>query len=196
MKKALLAVDIQNDFVEGGALGCEGGKKVAADVKELIRESKKDGTYALHISTQDWHKGGGCTNGGHIEENPDYVDSWPGHCIAGTEGAEFCKPLEKSDFDYRILKGHETPSYSGFSSNAYESEDKSLSLVEILEREGVKAVDIVGIAFDYCVSQTATDARDKGFDVRVIKAYTATINKENEDKICEELRKDGIEVIS
>lgn len=195
MKKALIAVDIQNDFVEGGALGCEGGKDVSARVRELIEESKKKGTYALYISTQDWHRGGGCTNGGHIAEKPDYTDSWPAHCIAETEGADFCEPLEVKDFDYRILKGFETPSYSGFSDNAYEAGDKNLSLMEILKEEKITEVDIPGIAFDYCVAQTAKDAVEQGLNVRILKTLTATINKENENTIAEELKKLGVEIV-
>ena len=195
MKKALIAVDIQNDFVEGGALGCKGGKSVARGTKDLIQESEDRDAYYLYISTQDWHKGEGCTNGGHIEDRPNFVDSWPAHCIGGTEGAEFCRPLEAIDFDYRILKGYETPSYSGFSDNAYEANDESLSLVEILESRGITEVDIVGIAFDYCVAQTAKDAAEKGFKVRVLKPLTATINKASEERIVEDLASRGIEVL-
>ncbi|NLJ94395.1 MAG: isochorismatase family protein [Clostridiaceae bacterium] len=195
MKKALIVVDVQNDFVEGGSLECKGGKEVAKNIKRMLDSDKLKNEYSLIISTQDWHKGDRHSNGGHISASPDYIDTWPTHCIANTKGADFAEPLIATDFDHLMLKGYGSPSYSGFSKNAYEKENKSLSLQEILKTENITSVDIVGIAFDYCVAQTAKDASKEGLNVRVLKYLTATINQENENLIRNELTDLEIEVI-
>ncbi len=189
MKQVLIVVDVQNDFVEGGSLACEGGKKVAADVREFILENRDD--YTSIISTQDWHKENH-DNGGHISDEPDFVDSWPAHCIANTDGAKLAEPLQNSDFNYQVKKGHGIPAYSGFEGHDLEV-DKSL--LDILKDEEIELVDIVGIATDHCVLQTALDALEAGFKVRIYKNMTAYVDRNRAELALANLQSQEVEVL-
>lgn len=190
MKRALIVVDVQNDFVEGGALACEGGKAVAEKIKAYIYKHGKK--YDLLISTQDWHKEND-SNGGHIATAPDYVDSWPAHCTAESKGGEFAWPLEASDFDCHIKKGYGVPAYSGF-----EGKDLELkkTMKEILRDSEIQEVDVVGIAADYCVLQTALDVLKSGFKLRVLADLTASVDKTDGLMAFETLKDKGAEIIS
>ena len=171
MPKALIVVDVQNDFCEGGALAVSGGNMAARKISDWL-VSHGD-SYDLVVATRDWHNAGS-DNDGHISDHPDFVDSWPPHCIAHTHGAEFHPELWPAGQRYpdtEVKKGQGVPAYSGFEGIT----DSGESLRFVLENAHITEVDVVGIAFDYCVRATALDANAAGYTVRVLKDLTAAI---------------------
>lgn len=174
MANALIVVDVQNDFCEGGSLGVEGGIQAARDINRHLQQHGDE--YDLVIATRDWHDPNS-DNGGHISDEPDFVDTWPAHCVADTEGAEYQPELWPAGERYpheQVRKGQGVPAYSGF--EGVNADGKSLR--EILDEANVTDVDIVGIAFDYCVRATSLDAQQAGFSVRVLRNLTAAIHKD------------------
>ncbi|WP_332662525.1 isochorismatase family protein [Aeromicrobium sp.] len=167
MTTALIVVDVQNDFCEGGSLAVTGGAKVAADVAELLATR----TYATVVATRDHH----IDPGSHFSDTPDFVDSWPRHCVVGTAGEEFHPPLEPGLFDEIFYKGEHAAAYSGFEGASADG----VRLADWLRDAGVDAVDVCGIATDYCVRATALDAAREGFTVRVIEGLTAAVSPDN-----------------
>ena len=164
MTTALIVVDVQNDFCEGGSLAVAGGAQVAADVAALIAS----GAYETVVATRDHH----IDPGSHFSDTPDFVDSWPRHCVVGTEGEQLHAPLEPGLFDETFLKGEYEAAYSGFEG----SSASGTRLADWLRTAGVDAVDVCGIATDHCVRATALDAAREGFDVRVLAALTAAVS--------------------
>ncbi|TPW91929.1 isochorismatase family protein, partial [Schumannella luteola] len=150
MSRALLVIDVQNDFTEGGALGVDGGAAVAAGITAYL-EAHPD-RYDVVIASRDWHHGDD-DNGGHFATDgaPDYVTSWPRHCVAGTPGAEYHPALDTSLVDVHVKKGQGVPAYSIFEGTT----DDGAAFPDTLDRLGVTAVDVVGIATDYCVRASA-----------------------------------------
>lgn len=189
MTRALLIVDIQNDFTEGGALGVEGGNAVARGVTALLESSA--GEYALIAASRDWHDASG-DNGGHFARDaaPDFVETWPVHCVAGTAGAAYHPDLNTAPIAVHIRKGMGEPAYSAFEGVA----DDGDTLAEILRAEGVRALDIVGIATDHCVRASALDARAAGFEVRVHTDLIAGVAPEPSARALDELRAAGVEL--
>lgn len=190
--KALMIVDMQNDFVEGGSLAVKGGhlavEKLTKDFDELKRK------YDYIITTQDWH----ISPGAHFakdNENPDFVSSWPRHCVAGEKGSEIVKELHSvinDEVDIEIFKGQYEDAYSGFMG----STPIGTRLIDLLEFALVSHIDIVGIAADYCVAQSAIDAANKGFTVNILSNYTATINENKLKNLIEnEFKEKGINYI-
>ncbi|GAA2098318.1 isochorismatase family protein [Brevibacterium salitolerans] len=152
MTAALLIVDVQNDFTEGGALGVDGGSAAAAAITRHLAAHAQD--YALVLASRDWHDPDS-DNGGHFASGePDYVTTWPVHCVAGTPGAEYDPALSTSAVTHHIRKGQGTHGYSAFEGVA---EDGS-TLAQILDAHGIDRLDIVGIATDHCVRASALDA--------------------------------------
>lgn len=184
MAKALIIVDVQNDFVEGGALGVEGGAAVAEGISDLPKDE-----YDLIIATRDWHDPDN-DNGGHFAEEPDYVDTWPVHCVAGTSGAEYADDLDVV-MDAHLIKGMGEPAYSGF-----EGTIQGQSLADYLETNHVTDIDVVGIATDFCVRATALDAIDAGFQVRVLTNLIAGVSEASSEAALEELEEAGVELVS
>lgn len=174
MSRALLVVDVQNDFCEGGSLAVQGGNQVARDICQYLGDHGAG--YDLVVSTRDWHDPDS-DNNGHISDTPDFIDSWPPHCIAGTHGAEFHPELwpdgERFPHD-QVLKGQGVAAYSGFEGTTADG----TSLRELLQRHGITDVDIVGLALDYCVRETARDAQLAGLGVRVLRDLTAAIHND------------------
>jgi len=168
MKVALIVVDVQNDFVEGGALAVDGGKALAQTISDYMLGAFE--RYEIFVATKDWHIDPG-----------EHFDKWPRHCVANTHGAQLCAPLKDSDFDYIIHKGQFSDGYSGFES----------SLAEILRANDIEAVDVVGIAGDYCVAATAFDAKIEEFATAVIERLTVSIDEFPADR----LETDGITVL-
>ncbi|MET0467383.1 MAG: nicotinamidase [Aeromicrobium sp.] len=164
---ALIVVDVQNDFCEGGSLAVAGGARVAGEIADLIAS----GTYATVVATRDHH----IDPGPHFSETPDFVDSWPPHCVVGTPGVELHAPLETTMFAEVFDKGEYTAAYSGFEGSA----TSGASLADWLRAEGVEQVDVCGIATDHCVRATALDAAREGFTVRVLEGLTAAVTPEN-----------------
>ena len=167
--KALIVVDEQNDFVEGGSLAVKGGVKVAEDTTEYLKNYKKD--YDLVVATRDWHEADN-DNGGHFSEEPNYSGTWPSHCVQGTSGAEYAEGFDPNFVDVHIVKGMGKPAYSGFEGV---KPGARTTLLEVLTEKGVKEVDVVGIATDYCVLATAADAVKAGFATRVLVDLTASV---------------------
>ncbi len=162
MSRALIVVDVQNDFCEGGSLAVAGGAAVASAISDLLGEHSYDHV----VATQDHH----IDPGSHFSDAPDYIDSWPVHCVAGTEGADFHPNLVNRPFEAVFTKGEYAAAYSGFE-GAYAGED----LAHWLADHEVDTVDVVGIATDYCVRATALDAAAAGLQTRVLLDLTAAV---------------------
>lgn len=194
-KRALIVVDVQNDFVEGGAMGVDGGKAVAAKISKMME--KEYDKYDIAVSTQDWHKPDD-DNGGHFSANPDFKNTWVEHCIAGSEGAEFASPVDDSMFNANFKKGYGTPSYSGFEGviellRLGEHVLGQTLLQEYLDDQEVTIVDIVGIATDHCVLATALDAIKAGYEVNVLSEYTVAVG--DKESALQEMEKAGVNVV-
>jgi nicotinamidase/pyrazinamidase len=163
--RALLIVDVQNDFCEGGSLAVLGGAAAARAISGYLASSD-GGRYDHVVATQDFH----VRPGAHFSAQPDYVQSWPAHCVAGTPGAQFHPDLETSRIEEIFRKGQYAAAYSGFEG----SSDDGESLQEWLAKRGVTDVDIAGIATDYCVRATALDAAPR-FGTTVLLDMTAGV---------------------
>lgn len=173
MSKALVVVDVQRDFCEGGSLAVEGGKQAAKDIDRLISESKISGkAYAFYLATKDFHNPNS-DNHGHISDNPDYVNTWPAHCVSSGSGSFFQSPLTSYLFDDVFKKGRGIPAYSGFQGVGVV---EKMSLEEYLRSNGVDEIDVCGIALDYCVKATCLDGIKLGFKVNLLKDYSPAIH--------------------
>ncbi|MCK8671430.1 isochorismatase family protein [Rhodococcus sp. HM1] len=185
MTRALIIVDVQNDFCEGGALAVAGGAAVSADISNYVAENS--GLYAHVVATRDHH----IDPGDHFSEEPDFVDSWPPHCRVGTAGAEFHPNLDLTRVEAVFSKGAFEAAYSGFEGTGEVGE----SLADWLRESGVTAVDVVGIATDHCVRATALDAVEAGFTTRVLLRYTAGVSDVTVEAALERLRAAGVELV-
>lgn len=188
MTSALFIIDVQNDFTEGGALGVEGGAAVAAGVARLL--AGHPDRYDYVIASRDWHDGDN-DNGGHFASGPDYVDTWPVHCVAGTHGAEYHPALDASVIDVHVRKGQGKPAYSIFEGVTEGGE----TLPAALDRLGVTEIDVAGIATDYCVLASALDALDSGRTVRVLTDLVAGVARESSAAALERLHAAGARIV-
>ena len=189
MTRALIIVDVQLDFCEGGSLAVEGGAAVAAGVTEHVERHGQE--YAAVVATADWH----IDPGDHWSEDPDFVDSWPVHCEAETAGAEF-RPELAGALDHVqavFRKGQYAAAYSGFEGST-EVAGEQVGLADWLRERDVTAVDVVGIATDHCVRATALDAAAGGLDTRVLLDLTAGVAAESTEAAIRELRAAGVTV--
>ncbi|MFF8376926.1 isochorismatase family protein [Streptomyces sp. NPDC015661] len=192
MHRALIVVDVQNDFCEGGSLAVTGGADVAAAITDLVGQTA--GTSYRHVvATRDHH----VDPGEHFApagEQPDYVSSWPVHCVAGTEGVgfhpNFAPAVASGAIDAVFDKGAYAAAYSGFEG----FDENGLTLAQWLRERDVTEVDVVGIATDHCVRATALDAAREGFRTHVLLDLTAGVAKETTDRALEELRTAGVEL--
>ncbi|QNP63522.1 isochorismatase family protein [Streptomyces genisteinicus] len=188
MHRALIVVDVQNDFCEGGSLAVTGGADVAAAVTELIGQAQP--AYRHVVATRDHH----IDPGAHFSERPDYVDSWPRHCVAGTEGVGFhpnFAPAVASGAVAAVFdKGAYAAAYSGFEG----ADENGVTLADWLRARHVTEVDVVGIATDHCVRATALDSAREGFTTRVLLDLTAGVAAETTDRALEQLRGAGVEL--
>ncbi|MEJ6553968.1 isochorismatase family protein [Microbacterium esteraromaticum] len=187
MTRALLIVDVQNDFTEGGALAVDGGDAVASAVSAFLAEHAAD--YAVIVASRDWHDPDS-DNGGHISPEPDYVDTWPVHCVAGTSGADYDTLLDTAAITHHVRKGQGIPAYSMFE-GVTESGERT---AEILAAHGVTEADVVGIATDHCVRTTALDAIGHGIRVRVLVDLVAGVAPEPSEAALAELAHAGAEL--
>ena len=181
MTRALLVVDVQNDFCEGGSLAVAGGADVAAAISAHVRAHAAD--YAHVVATRDHH----VVPGGHFAEEPDYLETWPAHCVVGTDGVELHPRLERAPIEAVFDKGEHAAAYSGF-----EGRSDGVALADWLRAHGVDAVDVVGIATDHCVRATALDAVAEGFATRVLLPLTAGVNEATTDAALDQLRSAGV----
>lgn len=182
--QAVVIVDVQKDFVEGGSLAVAGGQKLADHLAAIIPALRETGVQVFF--TKDWH----IDPGSHFSETPDYVDSWPRHCEALTAGADFAADF--GDAPGRVFrKGEFQASYSG----AEGFNTDGLDLISALQEAEVEVVTVVGIAFDYCVAATASDIAAAGFNTYVAKPLTASVNPDNDEATTAALVSMGVVVV-
>ncbi|MET9696041.1 isochorismatase family protein [Streptomyces sp. NPDC006529] len=191
MHRALIVVDVQNDFCEGGSLAVAGGADVAASITELIAQATPG--YRHVVATRDHH----VDPGAHFARppaEPDYETSWPVHCVAGTEGVGFhpnFAPAVASGAVAAVFdKGAHDAAYSGFEG----ADENGVTLADWLRDREVTEVDVVGIATDHCVRATALDAVRAGFDTRVLLDLTAGVAPGSTERALEELRTAGVKL--
>lgn len=187
MGRALLIVDVQNDFTEGGALAVTGGDAVASAVSDLLARSAGD--YTVVIASRDWHDPDS-DNGGHFSADPDYVDTWPVHCVAGTDGAAYDPLLVTGQITHHVRKGQGQPAYSMFEGATEDDE----TVAEILAAYGVLDADIVGIATDHCVRASALDALAHGVRIRILTDLVAGVGAASSEAALAELAHAGAEL--
>lgn len=183
--RALIIVDVQNDFCEGGSLAVAGGAAVARGVSDRLAQDHEY-KYEHVVATKDFH----VDPGSHFSDHPDYAASWPPHCVAGTRGADFHPDLDTSAVEAVFFKGAHAAAYSGFEG----SDEAGTSLADWLRARDVDEVDVVGIATDYCVHATAADAARAGFATRVLLDLTAGVAAESTARAIEDLRSADVEL--
>ena len=204
MTKAPIIVDVQNDFCAGGALATDRGAKVAALISEYVEDNHH--RYEAVVATQDWH----IDPGAHFSDTPDFVDSWPVHCVANTEGAEIHPNLDTDYIEAYFRKGRYEAAYSGFEGlqapeesvmtgehepgATLDDEGPKTPLADWLDEREIQDVDIVGIATDYCVLATAKDAVDAGYETCVLIDLTAPVHEDKLDEVIAEMEDEGITV--
>ena len=182
MANALIVVDVQNDFCEGGSLAVAGGAAVAAEITERMSR----GGYDRIVATRDYH----VDPGAHFSEQPDFVTSWPVHCVAGTPGSSFHPELDVVPIEAVFSKGAYEAAYSGFEGASY-----GTALADWLRARDVDTVDVVGIATDHCVRATALDAAAAGFTTTVRLDLTAAVARSTMDNALAELRGAGVALL-
>src|SRR6476660_1255995 len=184
MKRALIVVDVQNDFCEGGSLPVTGGAQVASDIAALLhhwtRQDPKAPAYDVVVATKDHH----IDPGAHWSKEPDFVDSWPVHCKVGTDGEAFHPNLDPQPFDAVFLKAEHQAAYSGFEGTAGDGS----GLAAWLRARDIEQVDVCGIATDHCVRATVLDAVKEGFGVRLLTELCAGVAPESTERAMSEMR--------
>ena len=188
MKRALIVVDVQNDFCEGGSLAVPGGAAVAHRIGELLhhwtRKDPKAPPYDVVVATRDHH----IEPGDHFSDDPDFVDSWPPHCVVGTDGEAFHPNLDPQPFDAVFLKGEHAAAYSGFEGRSIDGS----GLADWLRAHEVTHVDVCGLATDYCVRATALDAVSAGFDTTLVRSMCAAVAPQTGRAALAELESAGV----
>ncbi|WP_329210547.1 isochorismatase family protein [Streptomyces sp. NBC_00683] len=188
MHRALIVVDVQNDFCEGGSLAVAGGADVAAAITDLIGAAQAG--YRHVVATRDHH----IDPGDHFSAQPDFEHSWPVHCVAGTEGVgfhpNFAPAVASGAIDTVFDKGAYAAAYSGFEG----VDENGVGLAQWLRERSVTAVDVVGIATDHCVRATALDAAREGFTTHVLLDLTAGVAEGTTERALNELRTAGVEL--
>ncbi len=190
MGRALFIIDVQNDFTEGGALGVEGGAALAERITAFL--AGRPGYYDEVFASRDWHDADN-DNGGHFAttEKPDFVSTWPVHCVAGTPGAEYHPALDTEPVTVPVLKGQGVPAYSIFEGTTGDGR----TVAEMLDYLGVIDIDVVGIATDFCVRASALDALEHGRHVRVFTDLIAGVDSASSDAAIAELGHAGAEIV-
>ena len=187
MHRALIVVDVQNDFCEGGSLAVAGGADVAAAITDLIADAVGSG-YTHVVATRDCHT----APGDHFSDHPDFAASWPRHCVAGTEGVgfhpNFAPAVASGAVEAVFDKGAYAAAYSGFEGR----DENGTGLADWLRARDVSEVDVVGIATDHCVRATALDAAREGFTTRVLLDLTAGVAGESTERALAEMRAAGV----
>lgn len=182
--RALIIVDVQKDFCEGGALPIPGGHAVAGSISRYLAGQPG---YHHVVATKDFH----IDPGAHYSDDPDYVSSWPPHCRAGSVGAEFDADLDTGPIEAVFRKGAYTAAYSGFEG----VDDNGTRLLDWLHQREVDEVDVVGLATDLCVRHTAWDAVNADLATRVLVDLTAGLSKDATAHALTEMRTAGITLI-
>ena len=188
MSKALLVVDVQNDFCEGGSLAVAGGAAVATKISQFLKSSN----YDLVVASRDWHDSDN-NNSGHFADSgsePNYKTSWPIHCVANSKGANYHPNLELDLIQEHVLKGQGAHGYSAFEGVT----EAGGTLADLLSQNRIDQLDVVGIATDHCVLASALDAKKLGLNVRVISSLTAGVSAESTERAIDSLIDNGVEV--
>ncbi|MDF2092949.1 isochorismatase family protein [Knoellia sp. 3-2P3] len=187
--RALIIVDVQNDFCEGGSLAVAGGAETARRISEHV--GARGDEYAAIVATADWHDDPGL----HFSDRPDFVESWPAHCRIGTDGALFHPDVAGAlDSVHAVFrKGHRSAAYSGFEGFTVEA-DEQVGLAAWLRGRRIEEVQVVGIATDHCVRATALDAVTVGFATTVLLDLTAGVAQETTERALAQLRGAGVAV--
>lgn len=198
MSKALIIVDVQPTFCEGGELGVEGGNAVAERIVEYVETHRNE--YSYVATTQDWH----VEPGRHWSDDPDYVDTWPVHGKAGTANAGLHPAIAALGIGHHFKKGQYSPSYSGFE-GLEDNTDRiptreevaadltaGRTLANALEAAGITRVDVVGLAESHCVKETALDARKLGYETHVIEELTEPVSEELGVDVRRQMREAGV----
>jgi nicotinamidase/pyrazinamidase len=180
--RAVIVVDVQRDFCEGGSLAVTGGAEVAAAISRRLAE----GGYDHAVATRDHH----IDPGAHFSADPDYVDSWPAHCVVGTEGVQLHDNLDTTHIEAIFDKGEHQAAYSGFEGNS-----DGVGLAQWLQDRGVMDVEVIGIATDHCVRATALDAASNGFATTVRLDLTAGVASSTVDTALVQLRAAGVNLV-
>lgn len=222
MSRALIIVDVQNDFCEGGSLPVAGGADLATAISEYV--DARHGQFDHIVATQDWH----IRPGAHFSEEPDFVESWPPHCVAGTSGAELHPDLDTEYIQAYFRKGQFSAAYSGFEGvlapedavptgerklgaipaaggaddagagedigEDAEAEADAIGLDDWLQSHDVEDVVVVGIATDHCVKATALDAVQAGYSVTVLRGLTVGVAEDLDDAVAE-MEFGGVDVV-
>lgn len=179
MTSALLVVDVQKDFCEGGTLAVIGGAEVARAITDHIRQNH---AYDFIIASKDWH----VDPGDHFSDNPDWIDTWPEHCTAGSDGSNF-HPNLMADFQAVFLKGECSAAYSAFEGF---HDELGIPLNDWLQANSVDTLYVCGIALDFCVAATVRDASKLGYNVILIPRLTVAVDSMNFDKIWMNLQRE------
>jgi len=190
LTRALILVDVQNDFCEGGSLAVAGGAEVARRISAHVLSHGDE--YAAIVATADWHD----DPGAHFAEDPDYVTTWPPHCRIGTDGALF-HPAAEAAFEQVgaiFRKGRHSAAYSGFEGFTTEG-DHRVDLADWLRDRAIEQVDVAGIATDHCVLATAVDAAEEGFETTVLLNLTAGVARQTTDAALATMREAEIELV-
>lgn len=185
MSRALIIVDVQPTFCEGGALAVQGGNAIAEAVARFVDEHRGD--YALIATTQDWH----VDPGTHFSDSPDFVDTWPPHGVAGTPEAELHPALARVNAQVSVKKGQYEAAYSGFEGTTEDGK----TLEQALRDAGITDVDVVGLAESHCVASTAIDAAHAGFATRVLSDLTVPVSEELGKAAREKMRTEGVTLV-
>jgi nicotinamidase/pyrazinamidase len=188
MRNALIVVDVQLDFVEGGSLGVQGGTQVAAMIARHVRHFKYE--YQFVVASRDYHE----EAPDHISDKPDYVNTWPPHCMVGTPGAAFVPTIQnlvrEKLIQAVVTKGRHEAAYSAFDG----LDPRGHKLLDVLKEQRIDHIDVCGIATDYCVRATALDARKNEFQVRVLVNLCAPVNEATGQQALEEMKAAGCQL--
>ncbi len=191
MKRALIVVDVQNDFCEGGSLAVPGGAEVAYKIGQLLHhwteQDPKAPDYAVAVATQDHH----VDPGSHFSESPDFEHSWPPHCVVGTDGVAFHPNLDPQPFGAIFRKGEHAAAYSGFEGKTQDG----VGLADWLRQEQITDLDVCGLATDYCVKATTLDAARAGFGVRLLTDLCAAVAPSSGQAAVQEMKAAGAVVV-
>ena len=185
MARALLIIDVQNDFCEGGSLACAGGAAVAQRISSHLASN----IYDYVIASRDWHDPDN-DNGGHFAPQPDWVNSWPIHCVAGSRGAEYHSNLDTSKINIHVQKGQGKPAYSLFEGSTPDGKP----IVDLIKELGISEVEVCGIATDYCVLASSVDARKNGLEVTLLTDLVAGVSESSSLAAIESMAAAGCEI--
>jgi nicotinamidase/pyrazinamidase len=189
-RTALIVVDVQNDFCEGGSLAVTGGARVAAQISEHLAAERD--RYDLVVASRDWHRPAS-DNDGHFAvppDDPDFRATWPAHCVADTDGAAFHPALQVPGEWSQVRKGWGEPAYS-----AFQGTDDGRDLATMLREATVEKLVVCGIATDYCVSETVRDAVRLGFGVDLVVDLTAAVDATGKGAVVDALSALGVRAV-